>query len=232
MTRRILTLVFMLGLVCAFVPAVHAQSNQKAELKARFNERKPQLREQKQEGRIGETLDGYVDVVDPRSADEKIKNLVEQENDDRRSLYNILAEEINQDEGKGSVTAATVAARNALRNIEKASPDEFLRVAKDHWIRIRDFSRFEALRKAKGKGLVGETSEGLVEAVKPDDLDDQRLARQIKEENDARTDEYKRQAGKENVEVSVIARRMAERNFENARVGDMLKDEAGNWRQK
>jgi uncharacterized protein YdbL (DUF1318 family) len=54
----------------------------------------------------------------------------------------------------------------------------------------------------------------------------------VNEENSTRTAEYKALAEKEHVDVSAIVKRMAKRNLENARIGDMVKDESGTWRRK
>ncbi len=51
------------------------------------------------------------------------------------------------------------------------------------------------------------------------------------DENDARKAEYKALAEKEGVEVPVIVQRMTRRNYENARIGDMLKNDDGSWRK-
>lgn len=209
----------------------HAQPS-KAELQARFKSRDAQLRQLKQQGRVGETIDGYVDAVDSAAAaDPKIADLVTTENEDRRLLYQVLADEINRDlpPDKARATPQTVAARNALRNVERAAPDERLRVAKAHWIRVRDFPRFQKLTRFKTQGKVGETPAGLVEIVKPGDAE---AAALVKEENDARAAEYKALADEERVEPSVIAQRTAKRNYENARIGDMLKNDDGTWRKK
>jgi uncharacterized protein YdbL (DUF1318 family) len=58
-------------------------------------------------------------------------------------------------------------------------------VAKDHWIRARDFSRYQQIRKWKTQGRVGETAAGLIEIVKPEDRD-AALVKAAEEENAAR----------------------------------------------
>jgi uncharacterized protein YdbL (DUF1318 family) len=233
MKRFILILLAMLIHGGVAAPA-HAQPN-KGELKARFKAREADLRDLKQKGRVGETLDGYVEAVDAKApADEKTATLLADENKDRRLLYQILADEINKEhpDAKVKATVETIGARNALRNIEHAEKDEFIRVAKDHWIRVKDYPRFEKLNKLKAQGKVGETAAGTVEVVQAADRGEKTLASVVEEENAGRTAEYKALAEKEHVEVSVIVKRMAKRNFENARIGDMLKGEDGTWRKK
>ncbi len=233
MTRLVSILAAALVLLA---PAGLAQAQpDKAELQARFKARDADLREQKRQGRIGETIDGFVDVVSEPDRDyPRIADLVTGENEDRRVLYQILADEINRElpADKARASPATVAKRNALRNIERAGPQEWLRVAKGHWIRVKEFPRYEKLTKLKTQGKVGETTEGLVEVVTLDARSDPEVVAVVKEENDARTAEYRDLAAKENVQARVIAERTARRNFENARIGDMLKDKGGAWRKK
>jgi uncharacterized protein YdbL (DUF1318 family) len=204
-------------------------------LKAQFKAREAELRDLKRRGQVGETIDGYVETVETKTdGDEKTAQLLNDENKDRRALYQLLADEINKENPRTPVKATleTIAVRNAHRNIERAGPDEFLRVGKDHWIRVKDFSAFQKLTQLKTQGRVGETSMGTVEIVKDADRSDKTLVAAVNEENVRRTAEYQALAEKERVDASVITKRMAERNLQNARIGDMVKDESGVWRKK
>jgi len=232
--NRFICLLAALLVLCLISAPLHAQTP-KDELKVRFKGREADLGSLRQQGRVGETIDGFVDVVDVKAPlDEHVSKLVGEENTDRRLLYQVLADEINKEhpENKLKATIETVAVRNARRNFERAGPTEFLRVAKDHWVRAKDFPRFEKLTTLKTQGKVGETSTGLLEFVQAADRSDATAARLLEEENTARTAEYRALADKERVEVSAIEMRMANRNFENARVGDMVKDDRGSWRRK
>lgn len=231
--KRFIFILSALLMLCGVAAPVHAQT--KDQLKAQFKAREADLSELKQKGRIGETIDGYVEAVDRAApADEKVARLVSDENKDRRRLYQIVADEINTEHQGAPVkaTVATIAARNAARNIERAGENEMLRVEKDHWIRARDFPRFENLNKLKARGKVGETAAGLVEIVQAADRADTTIKALVDEENASRTAEYRALAEKENVDISVIVKRMAKRTFDNARIGDRLKDENGSWRKK
>lgn len=215
--------------------AVATMEPDKEQLKVLFKARDADVREAKKKGQIGETLDGYLAAVDATSAaDSTLSALIKSENDDRKVLYRLLAEEINAENPNAPLkaTAETIGVRNAQRNVEKAGADEFLKVGKDHWIRIKDFSRFQKLTTYKTQGKVGETSTGMVEAVDDAAKADKVVARLIEEENKARTSSYAELAEKENVSADEIAKRMATRNTENARIGDMLKDASGAWRKK
>ncbi len=232
--NRILTLLIAATAVLTGIPAPADAQPPKDQLKAQFKAREADLRALKQRGQVGETLEGYVEAVPGASADESAAKVVSDENADRRRLYQILADEINKEhpDAKVKATIETVAVRNAARNIENARPDDFLRVAKDNWIRVKDYPRFQKLSTLKAQGRVGETAAGLVEAVKPEDKSVESVDAVVRDENSRRNAEYKALAEKERVDASVIAKRMAARNIENARVGEMLKDEGGSWRKK
>ena len=92
----------------------------KAELRKRSEERYPTLRAAKAEGKIGETSDGTVEPVKGVKLDGELRKLVEEENDDRRELYKILAKETDTDE-------SLVARRAAARNIERAGKGEWVK---------------------------------------------------------------------------------------------------------
>ncbi len=232
MTRILACIAALAALAAAPAPA-SAQAT-KEQLKSQFDARATDLRELKRRAVIGETLEGYVEAVPGAAPDDKAAAVVRDENADRRRLYQILADEINREhpDAKVKATIETIAVRNAARNIEHARPDEFLRVAKGHWIRVRDYPRYQRLQALKAQGKVGETAAGLVEAVNPGDNPDQDLARFVSEENAARTAEYNAAARAEGIQPSAVATRTARRNFDNARAGDMLKDEGGTWRKK
>lgn len=207
----------------------------KEQLKVQFRAREDELRQLKKQGTVGETVEGYVEAVDAGAAgDQKIAALVSEENRDRRALYQILADEINKEHPQAAVkaTTETIATRNAARNIEHATPEEFLRVGKGHWIRVKDFPRYQKLVKFKTQGKVGETGAGQVAIVQDADKSDRALASLVDEENARRAAEYKTLAQKEKSDAAAVARRAGARNIENARIGDMVKDEGGAWRKK
>ncbi len=231
MKRMMIAACVMCAMTGASVPAMGQPS--KDELKVQFKNRDGELRDLKKSGTVGETVDGYVEAVDAAS-DATVANLVKAENADRRTLYQILADEINAENPKAPVKATmeTVAIRNAARNVEKAGGDEYLRVGKGHWIRVKDFPRFQKVTKLKTQGKVGETPTGLLEIVKDADRSDAAVSGVVDEENKARTAEFAAVAQREGTDVSAIVRRMADRNAANARIGDMVKDSGGSWKKK
>jgi uncharacterized protein YdbL (DUF1318 family) len=93
-------------------------------------------------------------------------------------------------------------------------------------------SRDQRLDAYKKDGKIGETTEGFVEAVKKAYLDDDTLARLVKEENADRKELYAIIAKETNATPEVVAEQNARRNFQRARAGEWLKAASGEWRQK
>jgi len=106
-------------LAVLLLPALlFAADSKKAELQKRFKERYPEIQRLKEQGVIGETDEGYVDFVAKK--DSGAADTVNQENADRRALYELIA----KNEG---TSIDTVAKHNAQRNFEKAKAGEYLR---------------------------------------------------------------------------------------------------------
>ncbi|MCC6427220.1 MAG: DUF1318 domain-containing protein [Phycisphaerales bacterium] len=232
--NRLIILMLALLTLGASSPLALAQPDKDA-LKAQFKARETQLRELKKRGQLGETVEGYIAAVDSKTAvDTTIAKLIDDENADRRRLYQLLADEINKENPKEPVKATqeTLAIRNANRNIERAGPDEFLRVAPDHWIRIKDFPDHQKITKLKTQGKVGENASGLLEIVQDADRGDSTLTSLVERENARRNADYQSLAANESTSLADIQKRIAARNQRNARIGDMIKDESGNWRKK
>lgn len=115
------------ALLAAGLASSAASAADKTELQARFERRYPQLLEYKSQGKIGETTEGTVEAVEPGYLDDQtLKNLIDEENADRRELYRIIAREEN-------TTPAKVAERTARRNFQKARPGEYLKAADGTW---------------------------------------------------------------------------------------------------
>jgi uncharacterized protein YdbL (DUF1318 family) len=109
-------------LPCAWAGAAPTEK----ELQERFKERFPQIAALKKAGTIGETYEGYLEVVDENAADKEVKTLVEQENEDRKALYKLIAD-------KEGTTVEKVAERAAKRAFEKAKPGEYLKGSDGTW---------------------------------------------------------------------------------------------------
>lgn len=95
-------------------------------LQSRFKQRYAQLLKLKQAGKIGETWKGFLEPVEGRELEAAADQLVQDENDDRRKLYRLIAE-------KEKATPDLVAERNATRNFEKARPGEYLKGRDGQW---------------------------------------------------------------------------------------------------
>lgn len=124
-TRRTFTVSVMLS-AFAIVAADPTFAVTEGELKQRFKARYAALLKAKQAGHIGETMTGYVELVAPGKAPADAKKLANEENDDRKALYELIAAEEETD-------IAIVAKRNALRNYQKARPGEYLKKPDGSW---------------------------------------------------------------------------------------------------
>lgn len=89
--------------------------------------------------------------------------------------------------------------------------------------------RYPELRALKDRGAVGETYQGLLEAVKSGDAAADRM---VGEENADRQELFKVIAAAEGTTPDVVASRLAARNFANAKSGDYLKGPDGTWKKK
>ncbi len=89
--------------------------------------------------------------------------------------------------------------------------------------------RHPQVRALKDKGAIGETYQGLLEAVKSGNSDADRI---VSDENSDRRDLFKLIADSEGTTPDVVANRLAARNFANAQPGDYLKGPDGAWKKK
>jgi uncharacterized protein YdbL (DUF1318 family) len=103
------------------------ENPRKDELQARFRERDAALDAAKRDGKIGETTEGLIDFVKGEFRDDaRLRRLVDDENKDRRELYEIIAKETGG-------TPEVVAEQNARRNYQRARPGEYLKTATGEW---------------------------------------------------------------------------------------------------
>ena len=91
--------------------------------------------------------------------------------------------------------------------------------------------RLPDIRDAKADGNIGETTEGVLEAVGGKDLDD-KLKKLVEDENADRRELYKLIAEKEKTTPEKVAERNAARNFQKAKSGEYLKTREGEWKKK
>jgi uncharacterized protein YdbL (DUF1318 family) len=98
-------------------------------------------------------------------------------------------------------------------------------------LQARFEKRYPQLLEYKRDGKVGETMEGMIEAVDKKYLSDKKLSDLIEDENADRKELYRIIAREENTTPEKVAERMAQRNYERARSGEYLKDRDGKWKK-
>ncbi len=134
---RVLTLLLGLGVLVPGVVMAQEAGNEeraarredprKTKLPERFKARDSDLNRFKQAGKVGETTKGIVEAVKREYLeDADLKTLIEDENRDRRELYEIIAEEKGQD-------VDVVADLAARQNYKRARPGEYLKTASGEW---------------------------------------------------------------------------------------------------
>ncbi|MBE3133100.1 MAG: DUF1318 domain-containing protein [Acidobacteria bacterium] len=92
--------------------------------------------------------------------------------------------------------------------------------------------RLGAVKKCKAEGKIGETFDGLVDAVKAQYLDDKSLKKLVADENADRKAFYALGAKKYGTTPEAFALSAGRRNFREARPEDWLKPKDGKWVQK
>ena len=121
MNTKMIIAIMSLALALVLAPASLFAADAKADeaaLQKRFKARYPQIQQLKTDGVVGETSAGLVDFVEKK--DSKAAKLVEEENDDRKALYEVIAD-------KEAISADVVAARAAKRNFDRAKAGEYLK---------------------------------------------------------------------------------------------------------
>ena len=93
-------------------------------------------------------------------------------------------------------------------------------------------SRLPRLAEMRRDGKLGETTQGFVEAVRPEFAQDGAVKRVRDEENADRRRLYAIMGAQEGVDAKRVAERNAKRNFANARKGEYLRGGDGVWRRK
>src|SRR5215217_6307127 len=83
----------------------------KKELQAKFEQRYPEIKKYKADGKVGETSAGFLEAV--KDADDRLSKLIDEENTDRRALFQLIADD-------EKVSPEIVAKRAAQRAFQKA----------------------------------------------------------------------------------------------------------------
>ncbi len=131
MTRIALFLMLtVLGLLFVTAPAMAADS--RATIEARIKDRFSKLEAYRDQGKIGEVVDGTTQYVnDANASDGTLKSLMDAENADRKALFAVIA----QTEGGDVNTVATAYAR---RLFELAKPNHYLKGKNGKWVKKSD----------------------------------------------------------------------------------------------
>jgi uncharacterized protein YdbL (DUF1318 family) len=213
-------LILICTLAAMLVPGVSASAQSRAELKQRFEDRYPNLVKLLDAGKAGETWEGF---VEPVKADAKLsaedKRLIDEENDDRRALYQILSKKHEK------TTPTEVGRRNAIRKFDEGKPGFHFKTRDGHWVQRKDATAL------KREGKIGETFDGRLGIVKGQRLNEQQQAL-VTLENAARQANYERKAVDRKTSTDEEARRAGRENIEKAKAGEFVQDESGEWKAK
>jgi uncharacterized protein YdbL (DUF1318 family) len=79
--------------------------------------------------------------------------------------------------------------------------------------------RYPQILQYKMAGKIGETQQGVLEAVDPKYMDDSKMAQLVSEENADRQELYRLIAKDEGTTPDIVAQRTAKRNYEKAKPG-------------
>lgn len=209
-------------MVLAVAPLTMAAQATREDLKRRFAQRDAQIDRLKSNGKIGETWEGYVERVDDAEVTRRELELIEEENDDRRRLYQLIAEDVKDERDR--VSPEEVGRRNAWRNFMTAKPAEFLKIRAGFWIKRSEINGL------KREGKVGEAWQGYVDVVNDARLTERQQAL-LEAENSIRRHIYQRLAKERDSTLEREAQRMGRQNIEQARRGEYIKPKDGDWQR-
>jgi len=115
------TSLIITALAILMVPALLcAAEAKKDDLRKRIRERAPKIEALKDKGVIGETDEGYVDFV--KGKDAEASAVVDPENADRKTVYNIIAKDTGESVDK-------VARQAAQKRFDHAKPGEWMKIS-------------------------------------------------------------------------------------------------------
>src|SRR3989339_450277 len=118
------TLFFLaLFFLVTLLPAQDAKGGIKERMKGRF----AKINDLKKSGKIGETPQGFLEAVKPKSAgDSAIVELLTAENNDRKLLYGLIGKDSETSEEEVGIT-------NAKRIFQKAPETDYFKSADGVW---------------------------------------------------------------------------------------------------
>jgi uncharacterized protein YdbL (DUF1318 family) len=141
MTRTTLTMTALLTLLLTTLALGQGNNDaEKARLQDRFKQRYPTLTQLQKAGQVGETYLGLAEVTPQGDGSAKaggghggqtVRQFVDEENTDRKRLYELLAAETG-------ATPQQVAQRDANRRFQKAEPEDWLMIREGRWVQKKD----------------------------------------------------------------------------------------------
>ncbi|WP_028573923.1 YdbL family protein [Desulfonatronovibrio hydrogenovorans] len=132
MTKHISFILTCWVFMVVFIISSPAYAQSKDEVTASMRDRYPALQEAKNNGLVGEAWTGLAALVD-QDAPASVQNLVNAENNDRRRLFQIIAQETG-------TSVEEVARQNRIRMYRLAEDNHFLQDQNRQWVRKRDLN--------------------------------------------------------------------------------------------
>lgn len=123
-TRRVMMFTLLAACTALLLPTI-SYADEMSDLQAKFKARFPKLAELRDAGTVGETWDGWVEVI-KGGGEKSVAEIVAAENTDRKALYALLA-------AKQKTTPELVGERNGLRIFKAAAPDHLLKPKDGAW---------------------------------------------------------------------------------------------------
>jgi uncharacterized protein YdbL (DUF1318 family) len=203
----------------------------RAELKERFESRYERLLRWKQQGIVGETFDGWIEAVYEAVLNDEQRDLLAVENADRKALYALIADRVDENGDDKRVPPRIVAERNARRNFDKAEPDERLKVEEGYWIAKSDLAQAKEITRFKKTGDIGETWEGYLGFVATRPSDEMKLL--VKNENAERREIYQSVAKRaEKTSAEDVGRSVSKITRDNLQPGQYYQSKNGSWERR
>lgn len=122
--------ILLLAIACLVMGAVAGQAQTRDQVVESMKARFPELTEAKNRGQVGEAWSGLAGLVDS-SAPDAVKQMVENENRDRRSLFQMIARETGS-------SLEEVARQNRIRMYRLADDHHFVQDSNRRWVRRKD----------------------------------------------------------------------------------------------
>ncbi|RQD67523.1 MAG: DUF1318 domain-containing protein [Desulfonatronovibrio sp. MSAO_Bac4] len=127
-SRKLILICIVLAMFVA--AGVNAFAQSKEEITSSMRDRYPALLDAKNKGLVGESWTGLVALVDS-NAPAAVQNLVNAENNDRRALFQAIAQETG-------TSVEEVARQNRIRMYRLAEDNHFLQDQSRQWVKKGD----------------------------------------------------------------------------------------------